>query len=501
LNYRNFNNKPLERDEYGSENRPYMKDIRDLECFTPDIEDPVQFQMAFFKVYSPAEESGDKWVDYRPSNYQIAISRDESELIVVNKARQTGISVSTVLDHIHRAWLLQPYLALFLSVKQDQANELIKKAKDMVNYMAPGFRFKMANAARQMIEFENGNRLKAISAAPESGRSFTGDVVLDEFAFVPNDEEIMTAIMQTTVLGGHRVRMISTPNGDRGIFAAISKACKAVQKGIATTEQEKLAGKWSLHTIHWSECDRLTKERVLDRCTTREMYLQEYCCQFLDETSSMLSREVLDKATDPNLKQWNIGQLIQPKGRVFFGIDPGERINPTGFVVSEEINNKWYIRHVHAQKMTPEAQAEYTKSWWNTVRPTKIYVDGTGPGNATLNFLRNPFAGFVEDCQLMQALKEKLVYSMIGLFDNEQVVLPKNDLIWYQLHNLERKFTPEGKSTFTGKVKGDNDDVCWATVLALAHRWYTLAPLRAEAAQRERKNKKRKRKRRKRYYG
>jgi phage FluMu gp28-like protein len=473
-----------------------MKDIYELESFVPDVEDPVQFQMAFFKVYQPGKKGG--WVDYRPSPYQVRISRDPAELVVINKARQTGISVSTVLDHIHRAWLLKPYLALFLSVKQDQANELIKKAKDMVSFMAPGFRFKMEYASRSMIEFANGNRLKAISAAPESGRSYTGDIVLDEFAFVPNCEEIMTAIMQTTVLGGHKVRMISTPNGDRGMFASIAKAVKAVERGTATPEQEKTAGEWSLHTIHWKECDRLTEKRVLDRCTTREMYLQEYCCEFLDETSSMLSWDVLDPATDHNLEQWSIGQDIKPKGRVFFGIDPGEKINPTGFVVSEQIEKKWFIRHVNAELMTPQAQTEYAKLWWHTVRPTRIYVDGTGPGNATTNLLRLEFPGFIEDCQLMQKLKENLVYSMVGLFDNEQVTIPNNDLIRYQLHNLERKFTPEGKSSFTGKVKGDQDDVLWATVLALADRWYNLAPLQVAVTQRK---KKKPRKRRKYYYG
>ena len=45
------------------------------------------------------------------------------------------------------------------------------------------------------VSFNNGSRVLSLPANPSSLRGWSGDVILDEFAMIENDEEIFQAVL------------------------------------------------------------------------------------------------------------------------------------------------------------------------------------------------------------------------------------------------------------------------------------------------------------------
>lgn len=434
-------------------------ELSDLESYVNDIENPINFQKAFFRVM----KRGTGLVSFNPYPYQQAISTDEAELVVINKSRQTGISTCTVLDKLHEALMDDDYLCIFISLRQDQANELIQKAKSMIDRMRAPYQIPLLKRQESMIQLETadgygGGRLMAVSANQSAGRGWSADLVLDEFAHVPNDKQILQAAMAVSVREGWRVRMLSTPYGDRGEFCRIVQGIKA---GKITN--------WSLHEIHHSECPDLTMERIMERCPSDDIYQQEYNLQFLDEATAMLSWEVLMGATDLELDQWSEGFAPRSHHSVYLGVDPGEKVNETGFIVTEKVGNRFFVRHVNAEPMSKDVTVEFVKRWKKVIRPVRIYVDETGMGiGVTADLQRDLGKQVVQGVALSNQMKEKLVYNMVGLFEAKQIVIPDHEYLKTQLHALERSKTDIlHLSKFTGKVKCKQDDLIWATALSL----------------------------------
>lgn len=458
--------------------------LSDLESFVADAEDPVQFQQAYFQVIAPEEDDGMK--PYRPYKYQQEIAKDNNDLVAIVKSRQTGISTSTVLDMIHRGLNKDNHTCLFVSLRQDQANELIFKARAMIESMPKAWRIPLPIKQAAKLQFNNDSRLIAVSAHESATRSYAGDLVLDEFAHVPNDVEILMAAMATTVRKGLRIRMLSTPYGQQGMFAKIVLLKQRQLAGQSITpKEEELVTPWTLHQIHWTECPDLIEERIKARCPSEDIFLQEYCMVFLDEATTMLTWRMLMEATDINMKQYTLSSCPQnPNSSIFIGVDPGEKVNESGVVVVENIDDKWYLRHVFAKKMGKDALVNYVKMWYNAAKPTKIYIDESGMGAGyRSDLIRDLGASVVTPIWLSSQMKEKLVYHMIGLFEAGKIILPDNEYLKQQLHALERTQTElQGISRFSGKVRAEahQDDLIWATVLAVAHNYFNVQSLQTD---------------------
>src|SRR5206468_10046576 len=70
---------------------------------------------------------------------------------------------------------------------------------------------------KKVVRFPNGARAIALPANPRTMRGFPGNVVLDEFAHHEGSYAIWAAASRQVALG-HKLRMLSTPNGEQGKF-------------------------------------------------------------------------------------------------------------------------------------------------------------------------------------------------------------------------------------------------------------------------------------------
>ncbi len=462
------------------------------ESFLADIYDLQKFKENFIKVSRPLKGGGYEVVPFIPYTYQNAWSADENPQKAANKSRQVGFTFNEMADALQKALIIPNYRKLVTSVTQPQANEVLRVGIDIVNLMEPEYQPTLRAKARNILEFEhNGSRIMALPNSASAVRTYNGDVFLDELAHVANDASLLDAILSLTVREGRQVHIGSTPYGQRGRFHGIFKDAgwdttsewhdKALVKEFFRKYmkfQLNNSTKWSCHLMTWWMCPDLHWERIIEVAKTKDARRQEYGLAFLDESTAVLSYQLLLDHVNPKLEQFkSISIEKKPKGvRRIGGLDPAERGNETAFIVFDLINNVYYKKYVETWQNTPHTEycptiAEYIKMW----QLDKLYVDETGMGIPIMSTLKTMVNSVVlHPISFTNPLKAALVYNMLAIYeaggDNkaEHLIQTDHDSVYMdQLHQLRKEKNKQGRDVYTGKIEGLNDDIIWATALAL----------------------------------
>jgi phage FluMu gp28-like protein len=153
--------------------------------------------------------------------YQLRWIEDGSRFKLAVKATQIGYSyaaaLEAVLDCVEREtmWIV-------LSRGERQSLEFMQKARQHVralkvidSSMESSF-FEQTNELKHEVKFPNGSRIIGLPANADTARGYTGNMILDEFAFHAQDQEIWAAAFGRVSRGDLKLRVISTPNGERG---------------------------------------------------------------------------------------------------------------------------------------------------------------------------------------------------------------------------------------------------------------------------------------------
>jgi len=166
---------------------------------------------------------------FRP--YQIRWANDTSRLAMMVKATQIGVSTATGAWAIFKRCLRIPnHLVILLSRSERQSLELARKCKGLIDAyegikadLYEGRQFQRTEKKQHEIEFPNGARIIALAANPDTARGYTGDMVLDEFAFHQDAEAIYKSAYGRMTNPGYQMRVVSTPNGAQGKFHALAQ--------------------------------------------------------------------------------------------------------------------------------------------------------------------------------------------------------------------------------------------------------------------------------------
>lgn len=229
--------------------------------------------------------------------YQLRWISEPARFAACVKSRQIGISHATAGGAVLGALVLgRPQIVL--SASQDLSDEVLDKARrhsellDKLGY--PGATKYTTNSATE-IAWANGGRVIALPASPRTARSFTGDVWLDEFAYHLNPEGIRDAAFPIAMRSDWRLRVLSTPNGARGLFYDL---CRRPGDG------------WVVHRV---TLDDAIREGVpIDRAAAHalannneRLIRQWYRAEFLEDAEGALwTRSTIDvRSTAPELRR------------------------------------------------------------------------------------------------------------------------------------------------------------------------------------------------------
>lgn len=220
-------------------------------------------------------------------NYQRKFWADRSRLKIYNKSRQIGISFllawQAVMSVTYKG---QDFLLASSSLRQSK--ELNYKCKKIIDFLKAnvGLNIRLGTNNKEEIEVirpgYSSNRIFSLPSKPETVRGFAGNVALDEFALHKDDREIYAALLPT-ITRGFELSIVSTPLGQSNLFYEIFT-------------RRDLYPDFSIFqtTIYDAVKDGFdTDVEFLKRNVDSETWEQEYCCQFIDESTAFFPYELI----------------------------------------------------------------------------------------------------------------------------------------------------------------------------------------------------------------
>ena len=439
--------------------------------------------------------------------YQQRWAQDPARFAIAVKSAQIGYSTATAGWAVDRCLDIPRRNIIFLSRSERQALELGQKAKAWLDGFsgvaadwAPNVPFGDTSAMQHEIRFPNGSRIILLAANPDTARGYTGDVVLDEFAFHKDSQSIFTAVYRQVSLG-YAMRILSTPSGQQGKFYDLAKtlgldtgirpATQPVRVGAReqgqvasqNKSQGRDAGRLNPWSGHW--CDifmavedglPLDVEEVRGGCD-EETWLQEYCCQFVSEASEWISPELFQQcvSSDAN-SEWRMANSeglasdsLHVAPVLYAGWDVARNRDLSVIWINELVGDVAWTRGVIEMKNTPTPdQIREARSLMPQLH--RLLIDKGGMGLVIFEALEREFPTQVEGIQFSQPKKETMAVLAKRHMEEQKVRLPDSNAIRQSFRSVKKSVNALGLTRFDAEhdTHFGHADHWWAFCMAEA---------------------------------
>jgi predicted phage terminase large subunit-like protein len=245
---------------------------------------PLQERLSPYRVLANGElEALSAWASTF-YEFQIDWLFEDADYAISNKARQIGLShTSGALGVLWGAF--HGETTTILSKGERESREVLDKARLHAQVLQSlGSRMALLKRdSAEEIKFASGGRVLALPSS--GGRGFTGNVVLDEFAYhETDDEKVWDAALAVTMLGG-RGRVISTPNGVSNKFAEVWRHSADKEFGWKRHETSIWKAQEQGYPVDIAKCWKLAAGNKI-------LFSQLFECQFVDADSRFLFHQV-----------------------------------------------------------------------------------------------------------------------------------------------------------------------------------------------------------------
>lgn len=416
--------------------------------------------------------------------YQRAWVDDPGRFKIWLAARQIGKSFSLALEPVLDA-VERRTLWVFLSAGERQARELAEKAKlhlDAMRVIATELMddfFDAEGRPHKQLELRlpNGSRLVFLPANPSTARGYSGNVVLDEFAFHQDSHAIWAALFPTvTRSASFKLRIASTPNGKSNMFYRLWDAASRGGDGV-----------WSAHRtdIYDAVANGLPVDPEELRAGLADdlAWQQEYLLEFVEETTAYLPYDLIATCEHPEAAMDALLEDLDPaRGELYLGMDIGRQRDLSVIWLVQKVGDvSWTRRVIELARTSFAAQREVL--YGLLPRARRACIDATGLGMQLAEEAKQRF-GHVEPVTFSNAVKADLATTLRRAFEDRQVRIPIDDRIREDLHSVRRIVTSAGNIRFDAeRDQASHADRFWALALALhAHTQAAYQPYERLAA-------------------
>lgn len=253
------------------------------------MEDPIYFAERYIKIV----DVDDGLIPIKLYDYQKEIieSITFGNRVLVNSSRQAGKTTSATVILLHYIIFNDYKTVAILANKGDTSVEVLDRIKigyeALPNWLQQG----VLEWNKKSIELENGCKILAgtTSSSAIRGKSISF-AYIDEAAHIENWEDFFTSVYPT-ISSGKKTKLLltSTPLGLNFFFSMCEKA-KNKQNSYKYIE------------VPWSRVpgrDEKWKEKTLgDLNGDTEKFAQEFCCQFLGSSGTLITGDRLKSLVD-----------------------------------------------------------------------------------------------------------------------------------------------------------------------------------------------------------
>nr|CAI3971092.1 terminase large subunit [Ochrobactrum phage ORM_20] len=204
--------------------------------------------------------------------------------------RQSAKSTTLTVEIMHRMLFNEDFEYVILANKGNTAREIFSRVRMAYEQLPLWLQVGVQEWNKGSVKLENDSRVFAAASGSDSVRGFSpNEVLLDEAAFVRNDEEFMASVFPTISSGTKsRLTQISTPNGPRGIF---HRDYTRAVKGLNNYFSYKVP--W--HFVPGRD-EEWKRKQIED--TSLMQFKQEQDCDFLGTSDGLIDGMVLERIQD-----------------------------------------------------------------------------------------------------------------------------------------------------------------------------------------------------------
>lgn len=388
--------------------------------------------------------------------YQLEWILDASRLAMYLKARQIGISHATAGAVVLWGAALGETTTV-ISLGQREANEVLDKAhRHAQALVALGSNWARCTRKGDEINFGNGGRIIAVPSS-SGGRSFSGNVFIDEYAYLGTKAAMVWDGAAAVTARGYRLRVVSTPNGIGNAFHNLwtnPEACKGWNQYTCTLQRAIAEG-----------CDISADDMWKIANGDPRLFAQLFECSFLDGTQQYIPTELIHAAISDADDAW-------AEGVAFAGFDVGITNDLSCIVVLTQTENaRVTVRSIWTGKRTDWQEQQRivgeTIQKWGVRR---LCVDATGLGHGMAQALQQRFGRQrIEPVVFTQQSKEKLATDLYQAFADSMIIIPRDEALMKDISAIRRIVTAAGAIRYDAAHTAEGHaDRAWALALAIA---------------------------------
>jgi phage FluMu gp28-like protein len=361
-------------------------------------------------------------VDFRQYQLPIYGNRDAG-VIVLHWARQIGKSFTLAAWAVDRLLEceMQGHLVTVLSNSRENGAEFLLKCAEVCRIIGQKFQMEETspNTPLQQMRMEirirrkgQVGRIKVLAANPRTARGFSGDLILDEFAFHEDSAAIWEAAEPILASNPHfRCRIASTANGRHNMFYRMASG-PGPGDGTLFENPNGFTVSRVTRTAAWEQgvkiYDLKSNRAEIDPATARlraldkRAYDQNYECVFADENMTLLTHELISAAQSDAVRidsqEWSpasLDRMTRAAGPLEIGNDIGRNRDLSVVTV---IEREGRLRRVIAMlKMEDLRLPEQQRQLAAVCRMPRFHAycgDMTGLGLGLVEYLQEQFGRY-----------------------------------------------------------------------------------------------------------
>tara|TARA_Y100001970_G_C14218741_1_gene851267 strand:- start:900 stop:2519 length:1620 start_codon:yes stop_codon:yes gene_type:complete len=273
---------------------PNLKRANIPQEFTPEqveefircSQDPLYFIQEYINIVNIDEGL----IPFEPYDFQkeiIELVKDE-RFVICKMPRQTGKTTTICAVLLWYMMFTESFNIAILAHKSSQSRDILGRIQLAYEHLPRWLQLGIVEWNKGNVELENGSKILAASTSASSIRGGSFNLIyLDEFAFVPThvQEEFFASVYPTISSGQtSKVLITSTPNG-LNLFYKLWH------------DSEEDLNEYKRIDVHWSDVpgrDKEWQEQTI-RNTSEEQFRQEFECEFIGSTNTLISPSVLKR--------------------------------------------------------------------------------------------------------------------------------------------------------------------------------------------------------------
>lgn len=379
---------------------------------------------------------------------------DWNRFALLNKSRQIGASHTFAGAGV--LWGMFGETTTVISIGEREALEvLVKVGKHATALERLGSQWAKPEITLSQIRLASGGRVLALPAS-SGGRSYSGNVILDEVAYQQRPEMVWDGA-GGTVMHGYKLRALSTPNGVGNFWHAL------------WTDPKQHAG-YSLHEVTIDEAIEQGLKVDLDECwrmarNDPRVFDQLFRCSFIDSAQQYIPSEAIEACSVEDLYCYG--------GECYAGLDIGKTSDRTELVIIRKgMDGTMWQQFVGSCKRTSwdDIRRLVAKAFSREYQCRRLCVDASGLGAFPAEELQRAYGEhLVEAVNFTASVKEDLATTLYSAFMERRIRIDRNDeTMRNDVRSLRRIVTSAGNVRYDAPhTREGHADRAWALALAV----------------------------------